>query len=208
MNWLAHLFLAESDPEVCLGNLLGDLVKGKQREALNLKMQRGISCHQAIDIFTDRHPLVKRSKQRIDPQYRRFAGILVDVFYDYILATNWQDYSDIPLTTFTLSIYTSWSDYLTSLPTYPQGVIRRLIAEDWLGSYVSLTGIENTLARISWKLNRRTNRQYDLTPAIEQLVLHYSQLQQDFQQFFPQLQSHIERWHLSAELLKDKALKD
>ncbi len=198
MNWLAHLFLAESDPEVCLGNLLGDLVKGKQREALNLKMQRGISCHQAIDIFTDRHPLVKRSKQRIDPQYRRFAGILVDVFYDYILATNWQDYSDIPLTTFTLSIYTSWSDYLTTLPIYTQGVIRRLVAEDWRGSYVSLTGIENTLARISWKLNRRTNRQYDLTPAIEQLVLHYSQLQQDFQQFFPQLQSHIERWHLSA----------
>lgn len=200
MNWLAHLFLAESDPEVCLGNLLGDLVKGKQREALNLKMQRGISCHQAIDIFTDRHPLVKRSKQRIDPQYRRFAGILVDVFYDYILANNWQDYSDIPLTTFTLSVYTSWSDYLTTLPIYTQGVIRRLVAEDWLGSYVSLTGIENTLARISWKLNRRTNRQYDLTPAIEQLVLHYSQLQQDFQQFFPQLQSHIERWHLSAEL--------
>ena len=198
MNWLAHLFLAESDPEVCLGNLLGDLVKGKQREALNLKMQRGISCHQAIDIFTDRHPLVKRSKQRIDPQYRRFAGILVDVFYDYILANNWQDYSDIPLTTFTVSIYTSWSDYLSTLPIYTQGVIRRLVAEDWLGSYVSLTAIENTLARISWKLNRRTNRQYDLTPAIEQLVLHYSQLQQDFQQFFPQLQSHIERWHLSA----------
>ncbi|MDJ0589399.1 MAG: ACP phosphodiesterase [Pleurocapsa sp. MO_226.B13] len=198
MNWLAHLFLAESDPEVCLGNLLGDLVKGKQREALNLKMQRGISCHQAIDIFTDRHPLVKRSKQRLDPRYRRFAGILVDVFYDYILANNWQDYSDIPLTTFTVSIYTSWSDYLTTLPIYTQGVIRRLVAEDWLGSYVSLTGIENTLARISWKLNRRTNRQYDLTPAIEQLVLHYSQLQQDFQQFFPQLQSHIERWHLSA----------
>ena len=195
MNWLAHLFLAEPDPEIRLGNLLGDLVKGKARQALNGKMQRGLDCHQAIDIFTDRHPLVRRSKQRIDPKYRRFAGILIDVFYDYILANNWQDYSDIPLTVFTASVYTSWDSYLDVLPVYSQGVIRRMVAEDWLCSYTSLPGIEQTLARISWKLNRRTNRQYDLTKAMDELVAHYSALHQDFGLFFPQLQSHIDNWH-------------
>ena len=50
MNWLAHLLLAESNPEARLGNLLGDLVKGEQRQALNPRLQRGIECHQAIDI--------------------------------------------------------------------------------------------------------------------------------------------------------------
>ena len=82
MNWLAHLLLAESDPEARLGNLLGDLVKGKQRQAFNSKIQRGIECHQAINIFTDKHPIVRCSKQRIDPEYRRFSGILIDVFKD------------------------------------------------------------------------------------------------------------------------------
>lgn len=200
MNWLAHLLLAESDPEARLGNLLGDLVKGKEKQALNSRLQRGIKCHQAIDIFTDKHPLVRRSKQRIDPEYRRFSGILIDVFYDYILANNWQDYSDIPLSEFTATVYTSWETYLATLPVYTQSVICRLITEDWLGSYASLTGIEITLARISWKLNRRTNRQYDLTPAIDELVINYCQLQQDFRQFFPQLQFYINRWHLSTKI--------
>lgn len=197
MNWLAHLLLAEPNPEARLGNLLGDLVKGRQRQTLNINLQRGIECHQAIDIFTDKHPIVKCSKQKIDPEYRRFAGILIDVFYDYILATNWQDYSNIPLTKFTSTIYTSWSSHLSTLPPYPQGVIRRLIAEDWLSSYSTLEGIEQTLARISYRLNRRSKRNYDLTPAIAQLTSNHLLLEQDFRQFFPQLQLYVDRWHLN-----------
>ena len=197
MNWLAHLLLAEPNPEARLGNLLGDLVKGTQRQTLNINLQRGLECHQAIDIFTDKHPVVKCSKQKIDPEYRRFAGILIDVFYDYILATNWQDYSNISLTEFTSTIYASWSGHLSTLPLYPQGVIRRLIAEDWLSSYSTLEGIEQTLTRISYRLNRRSKRNYDLTPAIAQLTRNYLLLEQDFQQFFPLLQLYVDDWHLN-----------
>ena len=208
MNWLAHLLLAEPNPEARLGNLLGDLVKGKQRQTLNINLQRGLECHQAIDIFTDKHPTVKCSKQRIDSEYRRFAGILIDVFYDYILATNWQDYSNIPLTEFTSTIYTSWSDRLSSLPVYPQGVIRRLIAEDWLSSYSTLEGIELTLARISYRLNRRSKRNYDLTPAIAQLTYNYLLLEQDFQQFFPQLQLYVDSWHSNQSTVMGRGIRD
>ena len=198
MNWLAHLLLAEPDPEARLGNLLGDLIKGKEKAALNAKLQRGIKCHQAIDVFTDKHPIVKSSKQKIDLKYRRFAGILIDVFYDYILANNWEIYSDVSLTEFTSAIYNSWDKHLVTLPIYPQGVINRLIAEDWLCSYANLVGIEKTLVRISWRLNRRSkNRQYNLTPAISELTSNYEELERDFKLFFPQLQSHINNWYLN-----------
>lgn len=192
MNWLAHLLLAESDPELRLGNLLGDLVKGQARKALSPKLQRGLECHQAIDIFTDKHPIVKHSKQIIAPQYRRFSGILIDVFYDYILANNWQDYCDISLAEFTTTVCNSWSDYLVDIPPYAQAVIHRMCAENWLYSYQSLEGIENTLARISYRLNRKSKKkQYDLTPAIQELKINYIELEQDFQEFFPQLQLYI-----------------
>lgn len=199
MNWLAHILLAESAPEARLGNLLGDLVKGKERNLLNSNLQRGLKCHQAIDVFTDKHPVVKCSKQRINLEYRRFAGILIDVFYDYILANNWETYSNVSLAEFTAGVYSSFQEHLTALPVYPRGVICRLIDEDWLSSYVSLVGIENTLARISWRLNKRnSNRQYDLTRAIDELTNNYEELERDFQLFFPQLQSHIDSWHLTA----------
>ena len=204
MNWLAHLLLAESSPEGRLGNLLGDLVKGEARKSLSFELQQGIACHQAIDIFTDRHQIVKRSKSRIDPQYRRFAGILIDVFYDYILATNWQDYSELPLDEFTTTVYASWSVQLASLPLYARGVISRLMDEDWLASYGTLSGIEHTLARISYRLSRRGKRTYDLTPAMTQLTENYIALERDFQQFFPQLQLYIDNWQANQSAIGDR----
>lgn len=196
MNWLAHLLLAEPDPASRLGNLLGDLVKGEERKTLNTKLQRGLKCHQEIDVFTDQHSIVKLSKQRISPEYRRFAGILIDVFYDYILANNWNNYSKIPLAVFTTNIYSSWTNYLIDIPPYSQVVIHRLVTENWLYSYRHIAGIEATLASISYRLNRRRKkRHYDLTPSIKELTTNYGALESDFQEFFPELQSHIDRWH-------------
>ena len=149
MNWLAHLLLSEAKVEHRLGNLLGDLTKGKERENLSTEILRGIADHQKIDIFTDSHPIVKQSKQRIVPQYRRFSGILVDVFYDHILAKNWHNYSDISLEYFASEIYISFEPYLGHIPIKASIVIQRAFTDNWLTSYRDLDGIEKALKRIS-----------------------------------------------------------
>ena len=99
---------------------------------------------------------------------------------------------------FTTTIYNSWSEYLTEIPPYSQAVIHRMIAENWLYSYRSLDGIESTLARISYRLNRKSkSKRYDLTPAIAELKINYSELERDFQEFFPQLRSYISDWQIN-----------
>jgi acyl carrier protein phosphodiesterase len=92
MNWLAHILLSEPNVENRLGNLLGDLVKGKDLDGLNCDLRRGVSRHYAIDRFTDSHPIIKISKSRIDKEYSKFAGILIDIFYDYLLVKNWANF--------------------------------------------------------------------------------------------------------------------
>ncbi len=200
MNWLAHLFLAAPDVESRLGNLLGDLVKGKARKSLLPGLKRGLECHQAIDIFTDSHPIVKHSKQCINCEYRRFSGILIDVFYDHILAKNWGHYSLISLEQFTHEVYLSFDNYLELIPPYAGAVIKAARAENWLLSYRDLIGVELTLKRISRRFSRRRNKHYDLSPAIEQLSSNYQELEQDFTVFFPQLMVYIDTWN--AQLIE------
>ncbi|MGL4552092.1 MAG: ACP phosphodiesterase, partial [Gemmataceae bacterium] len=65
MNWLAHALLSPPDPEVRLGNLLADLVKGRDRHPMGEPFRRGIALHQRIDRFTDAHPVVHRSIARL-----------------------------------------------------------------------------------------------------------------------------------------------
>jgi acyl carrier protein phosphodiesterase len=197
MNWLAHLLLSEPNVESRLGNLLADIVKGTARQELNSHIQRGIACHLVIDKFTDSHLVVQRSKQRINSSYRRFAGVLVDVFYDHFLAKNWLQYSHISLDEFTAEIYKSFQAYQGQIPPLVREVISRVAAEDWLGSYRNVSGVENGLLRISRRLSRRRNKILSLTPAISELIIHYDALEYDFQEFFPQLFFHVQNWYVA-----------
>src|SRR5215208_1187298 len=97
MNWLAHLLLSEPTPHFRIGNLLPDLLNHRELQAVHSRFKSGIDCHRLIDRFTDSHPVVRRSRERFGPTYRRFSGILVDIFYDHFLAQTWSSYSEISL---------------------------------------------------------------------------------------------------------------
>jgi acyl carrier protein phosphodiesterase len=187
MNWLAHLLLSKPDIDSRLGNLLADLVKGVERENLNDKIKEGIRYHQYTDAVTDSHAIVQRSKNRISSSYRRFAGILIDGFYDHFLAKNWQIYCNQSLDNFTAEIYTSFLAYPEPLPNYASQVIKQMAKEDWLGRYRNIEGIEYLLARLSNRFSQRRKSKTDihLEPAIHELTNNYIDLEKDFLEFFP-----------------------
>src|SRR5688572_8345575 len=97
MNWLAHLLLAEPTPQFRLGAILPDLVSMQVLAGLPPDFQRGIRQHRQVDAYTDSHAIFRRSVQRLDPPFRRFGGILVDIFYDHFIARDWQSFSATPL---------------------------------------------------------------------------------------------------------------
>lgn len=192
MNWLAHILLSESSVENRLGNLLGDLAKGKEIETLSYELRRGIDRHYAIDKFTDSHTIVKNSKRRINKDYSRFGGILIDVFYDHFLAKNWRLYSDSILSNFTTEIYNSFQDYKGEIPQSARQIVQQMIDEDWLTSYQSFDGIENALKRIDNRIRSRMGNQISLISAVATLEQEYINLEQDFCSFFPELQHHMQ----------------
>ena len=57
-------------------------------------IQAGIRAHQKIDVYSDNHPVCRAARQRLQPPYRRFAGILLDVYFDHFLARGWSRHGD------------------------------------------------------------------------------------------------------------------
>jgi acyl carrier protein phosphodiesterase len=191
VNWLAHAFLSEPDVECRLGNLLADLVKGRDRDGMNASFLRGVKCHQAIDSFTDSHPVVHRSRARIGSGYRHVTGILVDVFYDHYLALDWDRYSAEPLDAFTARLYSDLRAHPITAPEEARAALDRMVRDDRLGSYRTLEGIEATLLRVSIRLTERTGREFALEKAITELRANFDGLGSDFAEFFPLLRSHV-----------------
>src|SRR5258708_857949 len=98
MNFLAHVYLSGDHSKVLVGNFIGDFVKGKYlRDRYEPEIAKGIELHRAIDYFTDLHPIVRQSKNRLRPKYNHYSGIIVDIFYDHFLAANWNQDSEVTL---------------------------------------------------------------------------------------------------------------
>lgn len=193
MNWLAHVFLSEPNVEFRLGNLLADVVKGEQRSGMSADFLRGVRRHQAIDSFTDSHPVVRRSRARIGTEQRRYSGILVDVFYDYFLATHWDEYSSVSLEAYIADFYADVQACPIELPEQAQMVVGRMVTHDLLGSYRHIAGVERSLRQLSMRLAARWRRQFALEHGVADLLAQHDDFAADFAEFFPALQAHVDR---------------
>ncbi len=188
MNWLAHLLLSGPDPEFRLGNVLADLLPPPVLDALPAGFRRGVDCHRRIDRFTDTHPLVRRSWRRLDacPQ-RRFAPVLVDVFYDHVLAREWSQHGEGTFAGFTAGVYADVHALAPQVPSPVRERLAQMSTEDWLGSYREVDGIRAVLARMDGRLRRPA----DLAGATGELAAQYLGFRADFDGFFPALRAHV-----------------
>ena len=131
MNFLAHLRLGPDEPQQALGGLLGDFVKGPISSiALPDSVRQGIWLHRSIDAFTDRHPLVARSKARVTGERRRYAGIMVDMFYDHLLARHWAQFDDQSLAEFTKRMYRAVLTQQALMPERARTTLVRMAEKD------------------------------------------------------------------------------
>ena len=55
MNFLAHAYLSFNEPEIWVGNMISDFVKGQKKLEYPEGIQTGIQIHRNIDEFTDTH---------------------------------------------------------------------------------------------------------------------------------------------------------
>ncbi len=189
MNYLAHLYLTKDFPdEVSVGNFLADAVKG-QKAIANFPeaIQTGIRIHREIDHFTDTHLLVKKGKKRLNSNYGKFAGIIVDIFYDHLLAVNWDLYTHISLEDFAQSQYELITSHWLHLPDRTQFWYYYMHQNNLLVNYARETVVEEVLHR----MDRRLGSISGMGGAIVELRMHKDDYTEEFKTVFQEIQAHI-----------------
>ncbi len=186
MNFLAHLYLSPAGEDAMLGSLLGDFVKGPLgNSGVNARYgpvaTRAMALHRKIDSYTDSHPVVAATRGRITRPRRRFAGIMVDIFYDHFLARYWDEFHSVPLASFSADFYAVLSRRHAELPERLQRVAKSMIEFDWLGSYAKMESVDTALNRLSQRLRRGDA----LIGSADELVQNYAEMESDFRRFLP-----------------------
>jgi acyl carrier protein phosphodiesterase len=121
LNFLAHALLAGDDPALIVGGVIGDWIKGPLPGILPDDLARGVALHRAIDSFAELQPAFSRSRSRISGNRRRYAGVLVDVFYDHLLAKKWNTLHHRPLDEYCDAVYQLIKARLNEMPNSMNG---------------------------------------------------------------------------------------
>lgn len=187
MNWLAHLYLSKPIAEYRVGNLLPDILPLGELVQLPSEFQCGIEQHRRIDTFTDSHSIVRKRIERISPPFRRFGGVLVDIFFDHFLARDWGLYSAQSFSEFSGEVYGSFDKVARLLPATALSTLEQMRNSDWLGSYAEVSGVVTALERIDGRLRHPVH----LSQAIFILEDEYAAFCADFRAFFPELKQHV-----------------
>lgn len=180
MNYLAHIYFSGKNRKVAVGNFIGDFVKGNSYDKYPLSFQEGILLHREIDQFTDTHPIFRESVDLIRPSFGRYSGIMVDMYYDYLLASDFERYSNGQnLGKFSRNFYLSALLYYRWLPKKVKGFIFHFIRTNRLEEYATYDGLEYSLKIMSVYNSSAINP----TLGIEVLAKNEAQLRKLFEIF-------------------------
>lgn len=183
MNFLAHIYLSFGDDEITIGNFIADSIRGNKFSHLPPNIQKGIRLHREIDTFTDAHPIARQSSKRLHANYSHYSRVIVDIFYDHFLASNWDKYSDVSLESFTESFYDMIEAHYPILPMGIKRMMPYMIADNWLLNYGTIKGI----GRVLNGMNRRTQNRSKMQFAIIDLEAHYEDFEMEFTSLFEEL---------------------
>lgn len=191
MNHLAHFFLSGDDDDLKIGNFVADFIRIGQVADFSPAVQRGILLHRAIDRFTDEHAQVKTSWRRLYATHGKYAPVVVDIFYDFLLAQNWhkhQKTTNFPsLEAYTEGVYQLLKQRKSELPEPLRSNIDMMINDNWLMHYTTFYGLEKVFIRV--KNKARFSGNFEL--ATLSLARELPHLENDFSLFFPDLQHFI-----------------
>ncbi|HKL67272.1 MAG: ACP phosphodiesterase [Bacteroidales bacterium] len=189
MNVLAHIYLSGDSDEIIIGNYIGDYVKGRDYLKYPELVKKGIILHRHIDDFTDRHPVVHRSKMVFTRKYHKYAGVVTDILYDHYLTKEWDTFSRRPLESITYQFYRAMVNNYDILPPKVKDRFPFFIINNWIESYKTSKGLRQVFNALS----RRTSLPNESKFAIKTFKKNYYSLGEDFMEFFPQLIDYVEK---------------
>ena len=184
MNYLAHIALSGGQPDHQVGGFLGDFIRGPLNGIFSTRIEAGIQSHRQLDAYVDQQPEIKVFLQRFQSPMRRYAGIVADVFYDHLLASNWHRYYQQPLEDFCQDFYRHLAVHNKQLPPKARRFLQHAPKIGWLQSYAHRDNLPHILKRIGQRFRRPVALQ-DSLAIVDQ---HETAISHEFHQLYPRLQ--------------------
>lgn len=190
MNYLAHIYLSGDNRKVQIGNFIGDAVKGSTYTNYPQPIAKGILMHRAIDEYTDNHQSIKETVRNMRPNFGRYSAVLLDIYFDYLLASHFNEFSTTSLNHFSRRFYWTILANWRYLPERIKNFMWHFISTNRLGQYAHIEGIRESL-NIMYRYNRLP---IDVENAVSFLAENQEDLWSVFYPFFIEVKNEFSNY--------------
>lgn len=163
MNYLAHALLSNNQKHLLVGNFIADHLRGNDFGDLPKDIVEGVYLHRQIDSFTDAHSEFKKAKRIFYNGFEKHSGILVDIYFDHLLAKYFQNYSNTTLPEFSKNVYAVYNEHLHLLPQSSTRFLEYVMKNNIYHAYSSSKGIETVLFHLSHRIKHNVRLDNSLT---------------------------------------------
>lgn len=180
MNYLAHAYLSFNDPEILVGNMIADFIRGKQIYQFSERIQEGIRIHRQIDDFTDHHPMFIETKRLFNESAGRYNSSFLDITFDHFLALDSEVEPSEGWLLFTEHCYREIERHMPQLPDDFRRFFAYMKKENWLYNYRYKWMMKTTFERLA----RRAKFLDNDADIFSDFNTHYELLREGYEQFF------------------------
>ena len=177
-----------------VGNFITDFLKPSEQRSLPLPVREGIRLHLFIDRTVDADPDYRVSVRMIRATQGKYAPVVADIYYDYLLHRYWDRFCDLSFPLFRQDVYQTLIRHLPEMVNENlAGRIRQMIERDFLEAYTSLDHMAGTFSM----LKRRVHFENALDRAAGDFEDLFPQLIRHFNLVFPRIQAACAQFRLS-----------
>jgi acyl carrier protein phosphodiesterase len=189
MNFLTQTYLAGSSEDRIFGSLLGSNIKVNTYFKYNSETLKGIDLSKRINEFTFNHPSYFKSRERLNPKFRKYAPLLIGIFYDHFLAAGWKDHANTPLDMYAENIYQILRNKSSILPYKLKIISPVMTGSNWMTSFATLKGTHASIKEMIHICTFQSNLEYAFMDLMEKYPLY----KDDFKALFPELKDFVSK---------------
>ena len=188
MNYLAHCLLSCSEEDLLIGNFIADSIRNKDLDALLPRVRDGVYLHRKIDSYTDTHAMTRLGTARLHASHGKYASVIIDIYFDYLLVKNWERYTSQDLGEWTQNIYEILQRRKADIPLKMRKNLPFMIKDNWLMRYGTEEGLRFTFDKMKSRL--KYPEMFD--GATDNLLNNYDAFEKEFHQFFPEVVAYVD----------------
>ncbi len=179
-----------------LGNLVADFTRKVKYRDYHPEVQKGIELHHFIDDYTDSHILVESAKSLIRSEQGKFSGVVMDIYFDHLLAKDYSHWYQESLADFAQEAYALFRRRREELPEATLHMLHYMEKGNWLYNYRSHAGLSRSLEGMS----KRTRFSNKMHLAADYLREQEAELLPLFNTFYAELKAAVLDWRNKTSL--------